>query len=77
MDEKDKAKELVLKFIIIPDGALPPDSNRAWIDKTLAKQCAIIAVDEILNGIKEYHYSSQILKNSTYTYWQKVKEYIK
>jgi hypothetical protein len=45
MDPKDKAKELVDKMLHCYQG---------HIDEYTAKQCALIAVDEILNSCKTY-----------------------
>jgi hypothetical protein len=43
MSAKEKAKELVLKFLRI-------DNNTPeWFNTHIAKQCALIAVDEVLN----------------------------
>ena len=67
MIEKDKAKELVDKMWIY---ALP-NANGSWQN---AKQCALIAVDEMigvlidLNGI--YNITPAL------TYWQDVKQEI-
>jgi hypothetical protein len=58
MTPKEKAKELVLRF-----RQIPPCSPYTGIDDGEAKQCALIAVDEILNeciDVKE-------------RYWQDVK----
>ena len=67
MTPKEKAKELVEKY-----------AYHLWIgsvcDYDKAKECALIAVDEILNlivGIYDYDY------NSLNPYWQGVKEEIK
>jgi hypothetical protein len=45
MDQKDKAKDLVDKMLHCYQG---------HIDEYTAKQCALIAVDEILNSCKTY-----------------------
>jgi hypothetical protein len=45
MDQKDKAKELVDKML---------NCYQGHIDEYTAKQCALIAVDEILNSCKTY-----------------------
>jgi hypothetical protein len=63
MEAKDKAKELVLKFLRI-------DNNTPeWFNTHIAKQCALIAVDEILN----YHSQEQGLYRIYIYYWQQVK----
>jgi hypothetical protein len=40
---EEKAKELVLKYLRINN------NTKEWFNLHIAKQCAIIAVDEILN----------------------------
>lgn len=88
MTAEEKAKELVLKFVIVPDEAMPIDSNKAWIDKILAKQCALIAVDEIQKDrefiFHEYGIGymgsatarKDFSKHKLYKYWEQVKEAI-
>ena len=63
MTPKEKAKNLVNKFYII----IPLD--KMDIDYDLAKQFALIAVDEMINVIKD-------LDNWAYKYWQEVKQEI-
>jgi len=41
---KEKAEELVLKYL-----RLQEEGSSNWFHKILAKQCAIIAVDEMLD----------------------------
>jgi hypothetical protein len=69
MTPRDKAEELVNKFqqgvqIIEEDN----DSERFY-----AKQCALIAVDEI---IKSHYKVFTGINNSTLEYWQQVKQEI-
>jgi len=68
---KEKAEELVEKFMsysYFSDGN--NSMNRQYQQEDNAKQCALIAVDEIMNSIDaEDHF---IL----YNYWQKVKKEI-
>jgi len=45
MTPKEKAEELILKFMRLQE----PNYN--WFHSKLAKQCALIAVDEILNAL--------------------------
>lgn len=66
MTPKDKAAKLILKFMDLQE----PNYN--WFHKELAKQCALIAVDEMLNSRPsitdsqlEYQY-----------YWNEVKQEI-
>lgn len=66
MTAKEKAQELVEKF----------NKNEKLfhsIDFYQAKQCALIAVDEIIDTIE---YSSQADETSKIIYWDKVKEEI-
>ena len=64
MTPKEKAQELVLKYLRI-------DNNTPeWFNKHIAKQCALIAVDEIIN---EYFDKCLFSKCD---YWQEVKKEI-
>ena len=64
MTPKEKAIELVLKYSILKDG-----------HNHLVKQCALIAVDEILNlMIKEFKWD--IKHNGNIDYWREVKQEI-
>ena len=49
MTPKEKAEELVLKYLRIDN------NTKEWFNSHIAKQCALIAVDEILN-INSGHY---------------------
>lgn len=76
MTAKEKAKELVDKFCIeINIDSLISELSKHNA-KPRAKECALIAVDEIiLVMIEEY---SEILKaKPTISYWQEVKKEIK
>ena len=56
MKPKEKAKELVLKFLRI-------DNNTSeWFNTHIAKKCALIAVDEVLINVSlgEYDYWEQV-----------------
>jgi nitrogenase molybdenum-iron protein alpha/beta subunit len=71
MDAKEKAEELVLKFMRLQE----PNYN--WFHSKLAKQCALIAVDEILDNFgslvgDKTHYCNYL----TTQYYQEVKEEI-
>ena len=68
MTPKEKAKELVDKFYYIPNS-----QGIFMMQDYQAKQCALIAVDEILNTIE---YSSQADELSKVNYWQEVKQQI-
>ena len=68
MTPKEKAKELVDKFYYIPNS-----QGIFMMQDYQAKECALIAVDEILNTIE---YSSQADELSKVNYWQEVKQQI-
>lgn len=63
MEAKDKAKELFLKY------------HNLWINgnSIMAKQCALIAVDEILEELLE---CGEVWMKSRIKYWQEVKQEI-
>ena len=61
MTAQDKAKELVNKYLQIYDGRVPQ-----------AKQCALIAVDEILNNYYKNHFQT----GKKIDYWHDVKSEI-
>ena len=64
MTPKEKAKELVKRMYAVHSNSA---SDITWY---FAKQCALIAVDEILKS----HYALLTgIKPSTYNYWQEVK----
>ena len=67
MTPKEKAEELVEKFSDLEDGEM-------YIGK--AKQCALIAVDEIINSLENYGKESDELQNmeNDFRYWQEVKQ---
>jgi len=70
MSAKEKAEELVLKFLRI-------DNNTPeWFNTHIAKQCALIAVDEILKSNPiiplEYMLESEAL-DAAAEFWQQVK----
>lgn len=74
MAHKEKAKQLVEQFYL----ALPNNGSFTGINSIHnrwkeGKQCAIIAVNEILNTIE---YSSQADELSKTTYWNTVKQEI-
>lgn len=69
MTPKEKAVELVDSFRIILIQS-DTDAGEEIICTTIAKQCALIAVNEILQS----HYALLTgIKPSTYNYWQEVK----
>jgi hypothetical protein len=63
MTPQEKAKELVNKYLQVYDGRLP-----------IAKQCALIAVDEILSELTEIPYGLEYLNRLNY--WLEVKQEI-
>ena len=67
MTPKEKAKELVDKYWIYLRAGLLYDEEA----KDDAKHCALIAVDEIIDTLYEYHYDSA---SGAYEYWTEVKE---
>ena len=80
MTPKEKAQELVLKFEYAKKYS---NSNNA-MSKQLAKQCALIAVDEALNVFIQVHNALQdagllkfnVEEAATYKFWQEVKQEI-
>lgn len=66
---KEKAKELVEKYDCIN---FEISAYKNWVEA--AKQCALIAVDEILEIINETMILVDI--ESDYDYWQEVKQEI-
>jgi hypothetical protein len=72
MTPKEKAQELVDKFREFADGTdSETDRYSPGVEKEKAKQCALIAVEEILNSILG-NYEFDFLRN----YWQEVKQEI-
>jgi hypothetical protein len=68
MTPKEKAEELVSKYFDTIMSFLTDNMK-----KMNAKQCALLAVDEILNTIE---YSSQADELSKVSYWEEVKQEI-
>lgn len=67
MTPKEKASELVLKYLRIDN------NTKEWFNIHIAKQCALIAVDEIL-AQDVFDYTSDW--SNTIEYWQEVKQEI-
>jgi hypothetical protein len=63
MEAKEKAKELVSKFKFLTY----PESNAEFYNP---KQCALIAVDEIIEAIDWHEY---LYPDYTAEYWKQVK----
>jgi hypothetical protein len=78
MTPEEKAIELIDKFYFIEES----QECDAWIDGYLAKKCALLAVDEIINSnpiVKirfEKNNCSWIESKSNINYWQEVKQEI-
>ena len=82
MTPKEKAEELVSRFIIYTNLFNPDNPNNNGWEKDIdsAKQCALIAVDEILNDLKEsleiaeeFHPHAKGIIAGSLLAWQKVK----
>jgi hypothetical protein len=75
MTPKEKAFELAHKFRLLE--IRTSENSYMMISMADAKQCALIAVDEILNG---YEYDSLDIKHKrimdNINYWDKVKQEI-
>ena len=73
---KQKAEELVNKYIPHIAGADRYNSTLGLYDKEISKQCALIAVDEIINSLENYGKESDELQNmeNDFRYWQEVKQ---
>ena len=62
---EEKAEELVLKYLRINN------NTKEWFNLHIAKQCALIAVDEILYILE---FSLDFRMDKSIKYWQQVKE---
>ena len=65
MTPKEKAEELFDKFELSFAGVISADED--W--EALGKQCALIAVDEVIEALHEHHWQNRLIIN----YWQEVK----
>jgi hypothetical protein len=66
MKAQEKAEELVLKYLRIENNTLE------WFNKHIAKQCALIAVEEIiLSNPHSNPFNTDVY--STMSYWEQVK----
>ena len=68
MTPKEKAEELLLKYL-----RLQEKDSYNWFNRKLAKQCALIAVEEV---IKQWEYIGSHPEDGEMIYWQKVKQEI-
>lgn len=76
MTPKEKAKELVNKFI---EYTKVFDDCEGWVEDIIsAKQCALIAVDELIKAFEELSIeeSGRIYMDFGHGYWQEVKQEI-
>ncbi len=65
---KEKAEELVLKFLRIEN------NTPEWFNVHIAKQCALIAVEEMLTEMSEYFDRYDCTDTlAKIEYWQQVK----
>jgi hypothetical protein len=64
---KEKAKELVYKYNFLKEIFIPSIHEQ--------KQCALIAVDEIMQHAENSYYNEDII-NGAKLYWQEVKQEI-
>lgn len=80
MKAEEKAKELIEKYEEeLIDFDVQLDSFNFPVNRRrIAKQCALICVDEILNSHEETYYNSfgQSRNNRDLDYWQQVKQEI-
>ena len=74
MIPKDKAEELFMIYVNKGMSQIKPVINRV-IRKEMAKQCALIAVDEIIDSSPMYYTGFEY--ESNLEYWQQVKTEIK
>jgi hypothetical protein len=73
MTPKENAEKLILKFMSLQE----PNYN--WFHSKLAKQCALIAVDEIFEFMKmddEYTETVSNANSKWVDYWEEVKKEI-
>ena len=73
MTPKEKAEKLFNKFIIIDD--LSDSTGNSLYFNAHAKQCAIVAVDEILNSNPNYPEFKEN-EGTPIRYWEVVKQEI-
>ena len=69
MKPEEKANNLCMRFLIQTTTDIP-----YGINKTIAKECALIAVDEIIASNPNLKWFSKL--NDSIKYWQEVKKEI-
>ena len=67
MTPKEKAEELVFKF---------DDTMEFSTPQRFAKQCALIAVEEIINSYIQEKNNRYIISEKIISYWEEVKQEI-
>jgi hypothetical protein len=72
---KEKAEELVEKYMPHIAGADRYNTTLGIYNKDISKQCALIAVDEILNAISFNMYDEEEY-NKVNDFWEEVKSEI-
>jgi hypothetical protein len=68
MTPKEKAEELVLKYLKMKRHKI----FNGWWHKIISKQCALIAVDEVIEALHEHHWQNRLIID----YWEEVKHEI-
>jgi len=68
MEAKEKAEQLLLKFLKIDN------NTKEWFNKYMAKQCALISVQEIIND--DWYIASFKDQEKRKMYWLEVKNEI-
>jgi hypothetical protein len=79
MTPKEKAKELIDKFLLEVTGVDMYSYNIDSMNLFSAKQCALIAVDELIenhNKMKDFLFSEIGYLITSPEYWQEVKQEI-
>lgn len=77
MTPKEKAIELVEKYMPHIAGVDRYNTTLGLYDKTISKQCALIAVDEIINECHMWHGGDYIEWDiKRFKYWQEVRKEI-
>ena len=67
MTSKEKAEELFYKML-----STDKVDNYSFVGSKVAKQCALIAVDEILEALEEHQWQNRHVTE----YWEEVKQEI-
>lgn len=68
MTPKEKAKELFDKYKLSFAGEISNEED--W--ESLAKQCALISVEEVIEALHEHHWQNRLIID----YWKEVKHEI-